>query len=70
MPDAYHADSRNWTRGPIKLYFARDDRRFWVPKYRPAFGWTINFAHPAAPVVILAVLLAPVVTSAAIWLAR
>ncbi len=68
--DAFHADPRNWTRGPIKLYFARADRRFWVPRYRPAFGWTINFAHPLAPAAIVGVLVAPFVTSLAIWLTR
>ena len=61
MPDAFHADPANWSRGPVKLYFARSDARLWVPKYRPAFGWTINLAHPLAPVFWLAILLLPVI---------
>jgi len=55
-------DPAHWSRGPVKLYFSRTDPRLWVPKYRPAFGWTFNFAHPLAPAFLLAVMLLPLVT--------
>ena len=54
----------NWSRGPLKLYFARDDERLWVPKFRPWLGWTINFAHPGAAMLLLALLLVSVVVAA------
>ena len=42
MTDPLHDDPANWTRGPLKLYFARDDRRLVVPKYHPAFGLDVQ----------------------------
>ena len=59
MTDPLHDDPAHWTRGPLKLYFARDDRRLFVRKYHPAFGWTFNFAHPAAPLLFAAILFVP-----------
>ena len=58
MSDPMHNNPANWTRGPIKLYFNRDDRRFVVPKYRPMLGWTINFGHPAGGVAMLGLIFA------------
>ncbi len=57
MNDPMHDDPAHWTRGPIKLYFARDDRRFIVPKYHRALGWTINLGHPAGGVAVLGLIL-------------
>lgn len=56
-----HDDPANWTRGPFKLYFARDDQRLIVPKYNRWGGWTLNLAHPAAPPLLVAIMLAPTV---------
>jgi uncharacterized membrane protein len=63
MADPMHDDPANWTRGPIKLYFARDDRRLIVPKYHAALGWTFNFAHPAAPLLMAVIVFAPIVVA-------
>ncbi len=65
MTDPMHDDPAHWTRGPIKLYFARDDRRLIVPKYRAWGGWTFNFAHPAAPLLMGAILFAPAIVELA-----
>ncbi len=66
MTDPLHDDPANWSRGPLKVYFNRADDRFFVPKYVPAFGWTINLAHPAAPLAFLGLLVAvPLLTAAA-----
>jgi uncharacterized membrane protein len=60
VSDRYQANPKNWSRGPVKLYFAHDDPRLWVPKYVPAMGWTINLAHPAAGAVLLGLIVLPV----------
>ena len=57
MDDPFQSDARNWSRGPVKLYFAREDPRFLAPKYPPGLGWTVNYAHAAAPLVIYGPLL-------------
>ena len=54
----------NWSRGPLKLYFSRDDTRLWVPKFRPSLGWTVNLAHPGAAALLLALLLVSIVVAA------
>jgi uncharacterized membrane protein len=38
-------DPSHWHGGWLGLYVNPDDPRTWVPKRRPAFGWTLNFAH-------------------------
>lgn len=35
------------------FYHGPDDPRFIVPKRIPVMGWTINMAHPFAPVFLL-----------------
>ena len=60
MSDPYHADPKNWSRGPVKLYFSHDDPRLWVPKYVPGMGWTINLAHPVAGWVLFGAIVLPV----------
>ena len=37
----------NWSDRIIGIYFSKRDSRIWVPKRIPAFGWTLNLAHPA-----------------------
>ena len=61
MIDPMHDALTNWSRGPIKLYFNRADRRLFVPKHVASAGWTFNLAHPAAAVVMLAVMVVPTV---------
>lgn len=59
----------NWRGGPLGIYNAPRDRRVWVPKRDPAFGWTLNFAHRAAwawLVLLLGVPLA-VVAAEVVW---
>lgn len=47
--------SENWNGRLIPaLYFSSRDSRLWVPKRLPYLGWTINFAHPNAIWVLLA----------------
>lgn len=58
MTDPLHDNPANWSRGPLKVYFNRTDERFFVPKYAPALGWTINLAHPAAAATFLGLLVA------------
>ncbi len=60
MIDPVHDDLANWSRGPVKLYFNRADARLFVPKHSAAMGWTFNLAHPAAALVVLAVMVVPV----------
>lgn len=61
-------DPRNWRGGLLGIYVAPRDPRVWVPKRRPGFGWTLNFAHRASWGWLLA-LLAPalVVIVATLW---
>ena len=38
----------------LGIYHDAADRRLFVPKRNPAFGWTVNAAHPwGAPVLML-----------------
>lgn len=64
MADPMHDDQGNWSRGPLKIYFARNDPRLIVPKYHEKFGWTFNFAHAAAMPLMIAMLLAPAIVAA------
>jgi uncharacterized membrane protein len=41
-------DPRHWHGGLLGLYVNPGDPRIWVPKRRPGFGWTLNFAHAKA----------------------
>ena len=47
----------NWTR--LGLYRSVRDTRVWVPKRKPAFGWTVNLAHPAGWWSLLALFTVP-----------
>ncbi len=41
----------------LRFYHASGDDRVWVPKRVPWLGWTINLAHPAGRVMMLALVL-------------
>lgn len=61
------SNPENWSGGPIEVYFSKRDRRLWVPKRKPRWGWTLNMAHPYAGVlvvgtIVLAMLLPAVAT--------
>lgn len=45
----------NWIWGVI--YFDKKDYRFLVSKRNPMMGWTFNFAHPIAFIVVVLILL-------------
>lgn len=60
MSDA-HLDNKdewknpaNWS-GPkwLALYFSKKDTRLWVPKKNPMMGWTLNFGHDSAGMVLI-----------------
>ncbi|MBB5352466.1 putative Ser/Thr protein kinase [Haloferula luteola] len=38
------ADRKHWKLG-MGIYFCRKDPRLVVPKWKPGWGWTLNFAH-------------------------
>ena len=62
---------QNWRGGWLGIYVAPRDPRVWVPKRRPEFGSTLNFAHRSSWVWLAALLVpALVVASAAIWMTR
>lgn len=44
----------NWIWGVI--YFNKRDHRFLVAKRNPMMGWTFNFAHPIAFVILVLIL--------------
>jgi uncharacterized membrane protein len=61
-------DPRNWRGGWLGVYVAPRDPRVWVPKRRPAFGWTLNFAHRTSWIWLAALLLPGLVVAVvAIW---
>lgn len=50
-------DPLNWGGGRIvAVYFSQRDSRLWVPKRVPAFGWTLNLAHPWGARLLVAIL--------------
>ena len=61
-------DPRNWRAGWLGVYVAPRDPRVWVPKRRPEFGYTLNFAHRRSWL-WLAALLVPslIIAAVAIW---
>jgi len=52
-------DPANW-RLFGSCYYAPRDPRVWVRKREPRFGWTTNFAHPAAWFWVAAIVGVPV----------
>ncbi|RZL46046.1 MAG: hypothetical protein EOO93_26415 [Pedobacter sp.] len=54
MKDFQHEDPENWKWGVF--YFNKKDFRFIVPKRNPIMGWTFNFAHPIAFIILLLIL--------------
>jgi uncharacterized membrane protein len=54
--DAWHSDPQNWKWEIV--YYNKEDKRVFVPKKNPNYGFTFNFARPAAIIVsIVAVVL-------------
>ena len=49
----------NWHAGMLGVYSSEQDSRFLVPKRNRYMGWTLNFAHPWAWPIFLALLLGP-----------
>ena len=50
----------NWTGRVLPRYASDRDTRLWVPKRKPALGWTLNFAHPASvPCLVALILVVP-----------
>jgi uncharacterized membrane protein len=62
-PRVVHRDDDRYWKGGA-LYFNRDDPAWMVPK-RFGVGWTLNFAHPGAWLLLLAILL--IASLPAIW---
>jgi len=67
-------DPTNWTGGVLRRYASERDTRLWVPKSNPAFGWTLNFAHPSSMVWLIGLLLVPIllllIPIGILWLAH
>jgi len=53
-PDLFEKNPDNYKWG-IFYYNPRDERTV-LPKRNPGFGWTLNFARPAAYLFLLAIL--------------
>lgn len=53
--DFEHEKPENWAFGVF--YYNAKDYRFVVPKRNPIMGWTFNFAHPIAYIVLGLILL-------------
>jgi uncharacterized membrane protein len=53
--DNMRRDPRNYKWGIF--YFNRRDPRFILPKREPSLGFTVNFAHPLAYLVLLSILI-------------
>jgi hypothetical protein len=48
----------NW-KGRLGMYSSARDTRIWVPKRRPALGWTVNMAHRGGRLSLLGLLTVP-----------
>jgi uncharacterized membrane protein len=48
---SWHDDVNNWKWG--SLYFNKNDKRIFIEKPDPAYGFTLNFANPKSYLVIL-----------------
>ena len=59
--DFEHEKSENWVLGIF--YFNSKDFRFIIPKRNPMMGWTFNFAHPIAYIVLIMIFLIAMATS-------
>jgi uncharacterized membrane protein len=54
---------QNWSDNIVGVYFSKRDNRSWVPKRRPAFGWTLNLANRWGAWWLVAFLVIPPVLS-------
>lgn len=59
--DFEHEKPENWVMGVF--YFNSKDFRFILPKRDPMMGWTFNFAHPIAYIVLILFSLIAIATS-------
>jgi uncharacterized membrane protein len=55
---AFHRDPANWRWGIF--YYNKNDKRLFLPKRLSYTGWTINFAHPTAVIVIIVLVCAAI----------
>ena len=48
---------QNWS-GPklFGIYSSKADKRLWVPKRIPSWGWTINVGHPGGLALLVGIL--------------
>ena len=48
---------QNWA-GPklFGIYSSKSDKRLWVPKRKPSWGWTINVGHPRGLALLVGIL--------------
>ena len=55
----------NWSWGG---YSSASDSRVWVPKRNPVMGWTVNLAHTAGRIWLLAILGLPLlIVALVVW---
>lgn len=56
-------DERNWHYGWLGVYYAPRDTRAWVPKRKPWYGWTVNFANRSGVLTLLLIMAVPIAIS-------
>jgi uncharacterized membrane protein len=61
--DAEWHDPRNWHGGWLGFYYSPRDSRGWVPKRKPGYGWTVNFASRSGVLTFLLLLAVPIFVS-------
>lgn len=54
----------NWSDNLVGVYFSKRDKRVWVPKRRPGFGWTLNLGNRRGAWWLVGLLVVPPVLSA------
>jgi ribosomal protein S18 acetylase RimI-like enzyme len=53
------ADRRNWSDGPLPLFFCPSHPKLWVRKPSPRLGWTLNCGHRHAGLTFMALIVGP-----------
>ena len=65
------AKPESWSsKGVRAVYFSKADTRVWVPKARPALGWTLDLAYRTGVFWLIALLLMPTAVLAALLALR
>lgn len=59
--DFEHEKPENWVWG--LFYVNRNDFRFIVPKQNQMMGWTFNFAHPIAYIILVLIFIIAILSS-------